>query len=532
MKKYLDYIHPFLFSIYPVLFLYSQNIKEYTESSILIPLLFSLLFGSMVFLITKFLLKDIGRTAIVSSFIIFTTLSFGRLINLPGLITLKLGGVSINKQFILTAILLIFLCLIIRAVNKFPASLPKVNQLFLVLATLLIVFAIIPIITFEIKTGRVISGENKKQDNIVATSAYNSQANYPDIYYFIFDRYAGPKSMAAKFKTDNSQFYNFLKEKGFYLATDSSTNYPKTFLSLTSSLNMKYLDFLTQETGGGESSDESIATPYLRNNDVINYLDDKGYFLVNVGPKTWNPTSKNPNSDKNYVLTKGTYPFVDAFGTGFLNMTIAEPIFKEIFKNPFSKYDISQDPHNNEHRQDALYELSVMDEVIKLKGPKFVFVHILLPHDPFVFDENCNPINEKQVKKHDHVYNYTKQLKCTNSHIEKIVNNIFAYSPQPPIIILQSDEGPFPMLNPIPPKQGWGTANSESLKEKFPILNAYYFPNKKYNLLYPSITPVNSFRVVFNTFFGEKHKLLEDKNYVFYDDDNYYKFTDVTDRLK
>ncbi len=67
------------------------------------------------------------------------------------------------------------------------------------------------------------------------------------------------------------------------------------------------------------------------------------------------------------------------------------------------------------------------------------------------------------------------------------------------------------------------------LKKKFSILNAYYLPGEKTNLLYPSISPVNSFRVVFNLFFNEEYDLLPDKSYAFKDDENIYDFFDVTD---
>jgi hypothetical protein len=69
------------------------------------------------------------------------------------------------------------------------------------------------------------------------------------------------------------------------------------------------------------------------------------------------------------------------------------------------------------------------------------------------------------------------------------------------------------------------------LEERYSILNAYYFPNEEYNLLYPSITPVNSFRVIFNTFFGTDLPLLEDKNY-YASYASPYRFEDVTGRIE
>ena len=42
------------------------------------------------------------------------------------------------------------------------------------------------------------------------------------------------------------------------------------------------------------------------------------------------------------------------------------------------------------------------------------------------------------------------------------------------------------------------------------ILNAYYLPGDGAKMLYPTITPVNSFRVVFNAYFGQEYPILPD----------------------
>ena len=54
-------------------------------------------------------------------------------------------------------------------------------------------------------------------------------------------------------------------------------------------------------------------------------------------------------------------------------------------------------------------------------------------------------------------------------------------------------------------------------------LNAYYMPGA--NILpYPTITPVNSFRMIFNDYFGQDLPLLEDVSfYSSYDDPFSYK---------
>jgi hypothetical protein len=43
-------------------------------------------------------------------------------------------------------------------------------------------------------------------------------------------------------------------------------------------------------------------------------------------------------------------------------------------------------------------------------------------------------------------------------------------------------------------------------------LNAYYLPGYK-NKLYPSISPVNTFRLIFDSYFGGKYDMLPDVAY-------------------
>ena len=48
---------------------------------------------------------------------------------------------------------------------------------------------------------------------------------------------------------------------------------------------------------------------------------------------------------------------------------------------------------------------------------------------------------------------------------------------------------------------------------RYEILNAYYLPGDGAESLYPTITPVNSFRVILDKYFGENFPLLPDVSY-------------------
>jgi len=90
--------------------------------------------------------------------------------------------------------------------------------------------------------------------------------------------------------------------------------------------------------------------------------------------------------------------------------------------------------------------------------------------------------------------------------MEQVIDTILANSSQPPVIIIQGDHGPGSRLD-------WDSPQRTCLWERTPILNAYYLPEGRDSLLYPSISPVNSFRVVLNSYFGTNLPLLPDDTY-------------------
>lgn len=526
MKKLL-FIHPLLFGLYPALFLYSQNINHFRVESLSAPLFISIIFSVSVFLLCRLVLRKPETSAVISLLLILIFFSYSRIKDVLKHSQISLGSFRLGPDQTLFIVLIFTLVTLILLIFYYQQYLKRINRGLSILSSILIIITASSIIFSEIKMGRVTLSNLVSEINPLQSFSFTQEINTPDIYYFVPDRYAGNKTLHS-YGFDNSAFLKFLKNKGFYIAEDATSNYPKTFLSLGSTLNMEYLDFLTQKTKGGGTSDESIVTPLVQNNKVIKFLKSKGYSYIHVG-SGWDPSRSNPNATRNFVMTNGRYPFADEFTSGFLQTTIAAPILKKLYPDILA---VSLKPKNNDHRSRVLYEFEVFDQIIKIPGPKFVFAHILLPHDPYVLDKNCEPLTEKQIAARPEIENYLNQLQCTNIKMVETINKILANSPTPPIIIIQSDEGPLPIQNPIPPKFAWSKANDDSIKEKFPILNAYLLPNIKKSNLYPSITPVNSFRLIFNLYFNTNLPLLPDRNIIFTDNQNYYKFTDITDRLK
>jgi hypothetical protein len=140
------------------------------------------------------------------------------------------------------------------------------------------------------------------------------------------------------------------------------------------------------------------------------------------------------------------------------------------------------------------YILDTLGNVVEIEGPKFVFVHVPAPHEPYVFSED----GEFRPDLDDLLAGYRDQVAHINQRVLPIIDTIMAASDPPPILILQGDHGAYETKDDF---------------RRLNILNAYHLPGQAQDRLYPGITPVNSFRLIFDSYFGEDLDLLPDISY-------------------
>jgi hypothetical protein len=146
--------------------------------------------------------------------------------------------------------------------------------------------------------------------------------------------------------------------------------------------------------------------------------------------------------------------------------------------------------------------LNGLASVPNIPGHKFVFMHLIAPHEPYVFSPNGDFVVTKAADP-----GYPNQIQYLNSRLVPIMRSIIKQSSVPPIIILQADHGRDP---------------------EFRMANfmAVYFPGKAKTVLYPTLTPINIFRLVFDNYFGQNFPLLPDISY-YSQYKSSYKFTQV-----
>jgi hypothetical protein len=133
----------------------------------------------------------------------------------------------------------------------------------------------------------------------------------------------------------------------------------------------------------------------------------------------------------------------------------------------------------------------------------------VVPHLPYTFGPNGEvpAFQGKDATYEEVAAAYVDQVKFVNREILNVIDRLIEDSHIPPVIIIQGDHGPLPDL-------------TEDPLRRLPILNAYYLPGVQTDqILYSSISPVNSFRVVLNSYFGQNLPLLEDQSYFGPEDD-------------
>lgn len=505
MKPYYYIIHPLLFATYPILFLFLKNEEFIPSEDIFTVAVIVGSFTSIIFILLNIFLKDKKKTAIIITILLILFFSYGHIYNL---IFDLIEGSAIKQRYLLTIYFLVFGCSFFLIINT-RKDLIVYHYILNIMAISLISFNLLTYLgSFhkEVTERHILSDRN-----VLFRATLDNYNKLPDIYYIILDGYANNKTLNEIYGYDNSDFLNYLVSKGFYIASNSCSNYSQTFLSLASSLNMEYINQLSWKIK--PEMDYAIPVQMIRRNNVMLFLKSLGYKYIHFRS---GEGATNDNKYADAVIACGSTNI-------FAGLLIQTSILL-----PLSTYF-------DDVRERILCTFSNLGKIKNVKGPKFVFAHILTPHYPFVFDIN----GESTVKSKSAILKnewmnkegYINQLIYVNKRVKDIIDNILPQSLDDnyqPIIILQSDHGPGSTADNIMLETNQN--HRELIKERMRILNAYYLPNNGKKFLYDSISPVNSFRLILTHYFNTNITQLDDRCY-FSDYISPYKFIDVTREL-
>ena len=506
--------HPILIAIFPVFLVYYQNIHLLLLQGLIFPTLIILAVAVGLWYGIKIILKNTVKSALLSSFYTFLFFSYGH-------VFIIIKSALTQEFFVLIHVTLLISYTVFAILGtyyfvKTNRRLNDVTRIANVMTITAIVFVIlnIGIYNFENYYG------NFHEENSNHVVLGNDFKKTPDIYYIVMDEYAPLRILENFYDYDNSDFIKFLEEKGFYVTKNSHSNYAQTSTSLASTLNMKYLNYLSDKVGN-ESKDHGILYQMLDNNLVMRIFKSAGYEIYNISSGAWNTGSLNI-ADEHICSKNENMDFRTLYQ---LKQTSILRAFDMFVKEPTSRF------MHQEHRDRILCQFDEITEIKqRTEEPVFVFMHVLSPHDPFVFGPNGEEVDYKYtfgpttemagLTSSEEIKAYRDQVIYLSKILQQTIDKLTENSDNPPIIILQSDTGPDISFA--------DTTKEEQYIGRMSIFNAYYFPNEKYDLLYHDITPVNSFRVVFDSQFQTNNGLLNDKLF-FSTYEKLYTFIEITD---
>ena len=497
------------FALFPPLAMLANNLEGTEVGTVLRPLVLSVLLALAVFGLLRVITGDTPKASLLTIVLIAAAFSYGHVYSAlkdSGLVDLRL----IRHRFLLPLVLIVSILAfwwLIRRSSSWLAF-PPLN----LVALVLIAMPIYQITAFSIESAvaeRAFDPSRECQISLKEGSVP------PDIYHFVLDAYERDDVLREMHGYDNSPFLNSLENKGFYVAYGSLSNYRHTEMTLASMLNMDYLQSIPGSYSEDSKNRQGVI-PRISKNEVRHQLECVGYKTVTfeTGPY-W---TEWPDAD--YFITSESSILDSLHATGrmsrfealIIETTIARAFFDLATQAGLTPAIVAETPLA-EHRDRILFVFDQLERASDLPSPKFVYVHILSPHPPFVFGPGGEQVSfgrfetDPDLNEKDQLTLYADQVTYLNTRMLEVIEGILEDSTTPPLIIVHGDHG-------------WADRNAE---DKLSILNAFYLPNGGADLLYPTITPVNTYRTIFDYYFDSQLGLLEDLSY-FSNNDRPFEF--------
>lgn len=486
-------IHCFLIGVFPVLCAFSSLVGYLLPEELTIPLIVSVVLTTVILVVSYLLLKNWTLAGVVTSAIILLIFCFDfAAIMLTGLLA-KTGGGVLDDRLLLVPYLILMaglIAVLVRAKTNYKILTTVLNTI----GSILVIGHIGYISYCNMMLAPILKKLYAQQDADVQAMKLDPSAGRPDIYYIILDAMGRHDTFKEFYEFDNSSFLSRLEAQGFVIPSRSRSNYPMTSLSLSSSLNMNYLNSL-QELLGKESTEYTVLYRIIQRNRVELALKRLGYSYINVS-SGFSPTDYMGEADVNLGSRFGNIFFL-----AFVRTTLFGPLQRNF------------DFLASLARSTRLYPFENVQEIVKQQAPKFVFIHIVLPHPPFLFKEDGTTWELDRISFSDRfeTTKYTKQAIFLQKKVLALIDELNKDGTEK-IIIMQGDHGPYAEHSTV--KEGSSEIPTrDELRLRMSIFNAYKLPGVDKAKIYDSITPVNTFRLVFNEYFKTNLEILPDESY-------------------
>ncbi len=464
------FVYIYLFSIYPILFLYDQNIKEVAFGEILAPMIMAIASTTLLWFFFGFFYKNKGKRALAVLVVLLLIFYYKLISDALDETIGRLGKPLAN----LPPYVLVFACLLLllfwlrKSKHAFRHSGKILNTIMLLLLAWNLGGILIHHLgNADVKNARAYLKKTEFQK--ISPPSFK-----PDIYCFILDEFASLETIKDVFHYDHSRFAERLQTAGFFIARQSRGLYIWTPEAIAALLNMEKVP---------EKADSSVL---IDQNKVTHFLKGQDYRIFDFPYKGLTALA---DSEKHFIYApESTSIFFNDFYKTLIDMSV--------FYGWAEKWQNDEDKYSQFFRKRILYVFEQMPAIVKMAGPKFVLVHLFSPHTPFVFDRQGGMVAPEHGTDYSDRKYYLEQYLYISRRVAETMEMILKNSATPPIIVALSDHGyrgsfRKPLLHVV--------ANTEKKK----IFLSLYLPGYAYGNLDDRLSPLNVFRIIFNHYFGQ-----------------------------
>ena len=536
IKKNSKIFHPFLIAFFPIIAVYSVNIGLIQLEQFIFPTLIIVGGAFLFFLCLKYVLKNAKKAALIVTLAFIIFFSFGHVYNM--LNQVSIGDTDLGSNRILLPIFVISFgigsFLIVRTKRTLDNATSIVNTISVVFITVIIAMVGIEAFGCDECLIQQTYSLGIFSDQIMDSPFYFEEHSFsvsesdslPNVYYIILDGYPRNDVLKKHLDFDNSEFIDFLKQREFYVAENSYSNYSLSSTSIPATMNMNYINFLADELGeDSRSYDPLLGKDFglYADNQVIKNFKSMGYKVAKIGSV---PMYLHEMPLADLSLCYKSIHLMD------------NRLFDTVARTSMIGYFIER---WSEDMQRQII-LCAFEELPKISSyyeePVFAWSHIMIPHFPLIFGADGEPVTPGEsllVMNNPHLFEGTdsswnikqqflQQLQFANKKSIKLIDKILENEKQS-IIIIQSDHGSAFDVNLHDP-------TDDDVHQRLSNINAIYFPDEKpREILMNDQTNVNTFRIVFNSYFGSDYDILEDRIYWNLSYKKPFWFKDVTSVL-
>jgi hypothetical protein len=262
-----------------------------------------------------------------------------------------------------------------------------------------------------------------------------SDGSLPDIYLVILDGYPRADVMSDVTGVDNTRFLEALEERGFDVATESSSSYMYSDLLGTALFHGRHLvDIPDLDPLQDGETRPALARQVLNRAPLVARLRELGYLAV-ANAQAWDEPSLR--AVDMYIEGKGFNEFERQMWWNSVPGSLMELRGPTVYQDGIEPWV-----------HDAF---AAFDQVTKLTSdrPRFAFIHVPSPHLPIVFEADGSRADAVFGRDHPDQISaadedvraaYAGQVAYLNWQVLRSLDG--ASLPEDAIVILMSDHGP------------------------------------------------------------------------------------------